>query len=711
MGEGPDIVTRPRLGWSAGRLLVPSAWQNRDPEWRHPLITLDQPGQVGPLARMGWSLDVQWPQPVVLEWCDLTAFGYQIFAGENIVATAWMAAAGVLVMDLPGDARAELRSDDHPVDRRPEVQELEMAESSACLLSRKEGARLRLVLATRAMDRDSLQALARQHLDDAPAEPWAESIQPFDTFWAEQSPSSEAAAFTLARAVDDLASALRPPSGVLSFGWMLGRTEEGEGQLTDDLYAQVRAWSMIHPPMACALVKTVLSAQKEDGAIPRIVRPDGFHDTQWAALPLLARSAWVAWQAEPNREFHDYVMPRLHRYLTWAVSYFDPEWRGLPVWRDAREAWIPETHNPLVASVDLPSMLASELDALHDLARAVPAGPSEQEAFHRYRASLGRTLSGFFWNKAATMFQDRFPAGDHVIRLTLGATLPLLDTTLPRDSLQPVAERLDYGGALRDPAGVREWSAWPDEPTPPPVREDHQLLVLDALLGAGERTVANRLRNDLATRHAAGPAQRLESSEAALRVVTLGKPVQPARPFAMISPILTWMDRHRMMVLGSTLVFMLLVLAGILATFMLKRSLTVQSAETTLGLARRLYQEENFDAARRLLTEVVESGRSFPGVYLNLGNSEFRLGDYEAAEMAYRHEIRQDPNAVNASMNLALTLLYQQRTREAIPLYQDVTNRFRLAAPQLAQQAALALRLLQEQPPRLTLLNEEGKKE
>jgi hypothetical protein len=606
-------VERPALAWRAGRLLVPAPWQNQESEWRFPLVTLEETGSVGPATESVWHACLRGGQTASFEGTDLTAHGFQLRLKDGTAITGWMAAAGVLVLDVPTGITLELVSEQGTVNRTDHVQELECDDGVVCALHHPEGRHgNRIVLAHRLADAPALRSLAERNWPSA-APLWAASHEPLEHFWSLQSPLLPARNLALARAVDDLLSGLRGASGVIPFTWSIGATEEGQGQPTDAIYSLVRAWSAIQPAIAADLVKSAFSAQREDGAVPRLVRPDGFHDEKWAPLPLLARSAWLAWQATPAPSFHDYVMPRLHRYLHWAISYYDPEWRGLPIWRDAREAWTPETYNPLVASADLPAMLAAELDAYRDLNRAVPSGLPADEELLRYRGSLGRTLAGFFWNPEITMFQDRFPSGNHVVRLTLSAVLPLLDTTIGRDALLPVAERLDRGGALRDSSGVREWSPWPDDPEAPPVREAHQLLVMDALEGAGARDVADGLRQDLAMRHAVEEPRALQPVEAALRVVTLGNPQLSQQPFAMISPVLTWLDHHRMAVMSWMLGLVVGLLGLIVISFMFKRTVTTQTAGTAMGLARRLYQEQRYADALHLMNEVHASGRTFPG--------------------------------------------------------------------------------------------------
>ena len=692
------MVTRPVLTWQAGRLLVPAPWQNQDAECRFPLRTLATPGQIGPFTTSAWYACLQGAGAITISATDLDAHGFQLQVNDTGTVAGWMAAAGVLVLDVPNGLTLELKCDEVTVTRNGRLQEIETDDGAVCIAQTMEGRGLnRIVLVHRMADPLLVRNLAEREWPSA-AQSWKASQQVLEPFWSVQSPSRPAHNLALAGAVDDLSAALRSPSGMIPFTWSFGPSDGGPGQPTDDLYGLVRAWSYLAPSIATDLVKSSLSAQSDDGAIPRVVRPDGFHDERWAPLPLLARSAWLAWQAAPDKSFHEFVLPRLQRYLTWAISYFDPEWRGLPIWRDAREAWIPETYNPLVASADLPSMLASELDAFRDLARAMPYGPPPDDELLRYRGSLGRTLAGFFWNPESTMFQDRFPAGQHVLRFTLSAALPMLDTTLGRDALLPVAERLAWGGSLRDPRGAREWSVWPEDTELPPVREAHQLLVLDALEGAGARDVATGLRQDLAMRFAAEAPRQLELTEAALRVIALGKPVLSGQPFAMTSPLLTWLDRHRMAVMSWAVGLVVGILTLVVISFMFKRTVTTQTAGTALGLARRLYQEQHYDQAYQLLNEVLASGRNFPGLQLNIGNAAFRLGRWDEAEAAYRTELKTNPNAVMAQLNLALTLLHQQRKQEACEQYQSVTNRYAKADPVMATRAATALRLLADHP-------------
>ncbi len=689
-------AVRPRLPWTGGQLLSPSPWQTLDDEWPTRLLTLPEPGSLTAPGDAAWTMNVIWKALPSHQAFDLTAHGYQVQGPGGPLATAWMPRNGMLVMDLPGEAKVSLQSSAYTVERNGDYEGLDTPETSVVLFSRRGSTGQRVILAHRMAEQPRLREMLAPWIEAPIGDLWKNDQEPYQTFWANQpAPPSSA----LARAVAVLAASLRAPSGVIPYWWMLGKTREGEGCLTNDIYAHVRAWSMVNPPVAAHLVKSILAAQDPSGAIPRIVRPDGFHDRQWAPLPLLARSAWLAWQAEPSREFHDFVMPRLHRYLTWTISYFDPDESGLPVWRDDREAWTPELYRHTSASADLPSLLIAELDALRDLSRVVASGGPSLDYLLGYRSRLNRNLSGFFWNPPACLFQDRASNGAHVDKITLAATLPLLDTSLPRDMLQPVSEFLQPGGPLRDPRGVREWSEGAAGSAPPLVREEHQLLILDALAESGAVAIAATLRRDLAAAFQTENLPTLDAVRAALRIAILGRSVQATPAFSLVSPLLTKLDRRRILVSVGLLVLFGALLLGLVGAYIVKRSFTLQATETSAGLARRHYLDGNFSEAKRIINEILDSGRTYPGLYLSLGNAEFRLNNLDAAAQAYHKELEQDGNTVAATLNLALTLVKGQRAEEAIPLYQEVTNRFSTANPAVAQQAALALRLLEQNLP------------
>lgn len=689
-------AVRPKLPWTGGRILAPSPWQNLDEAWQPRLLTLPEPGSLTTPGDAAWTMQVAWSAMPSRHAFDLTAHGYQLHGPAGPLATAWMPRNGILVMDLPVAATVSLQSSAYKVEKTGDYEGLDTPETSVVLFVRRGSTGQRVILAHRMAEQPRLRALMDPWIEEPIVDPWKNSDEPYRAFWASQ---PDPPSIALARAVDVLAATLRAPSGVIPNWWMLGRNNDGEGYLTADLYSHVRAWAMVNPPVAAHLVKSVLAAQDPSGAVPRIVRPDGFHDRQWAPIPLLARSAWLAWQAEPSREFHDFVMPRLHRYLTWMISYFDPDESGLPVWRDDREAWTPELYQHTIASADLPSLLIAELDALRDLSRVVASGGPSMEYLLGYRSRLNRNLSGFFWNRPACMFQDRYSDGAHVDKVTLAATLPLLDTSLPRDMLQPVSELLQPGGPLRDPRGVREWSEGAEGMSPPLVREEHQLLMLDALDESGAAAIAATLRQDLAATFLTESLPAMEAGRAALRIAVLGRSVQTTPTFSLVSPLLTKLDRRRILVSVGLLVLFGALLLGLIGAYIAKRSFTLQAIETSAGLARRHYLDGNFSEAKRIIGEILDSGRTYPGLYLGLGNAEFKMNQLEAAAEAYRKELEGDGNAVAATLNLALTLVHRQRADEAIPLYQEVTNRFRTANPSVAQQAALALRLLEENLP------------
>lgn len=637
-------------------------------------------------------LNVKREQPLQPRAIELTAHGFQILDSDGDELVAWVPMAGVLVMDFPSNAEVHLVSSKARIQTAADYTFIDSSDCSVLHFSQALKGRQRHILANRPADPQEIRRLIDPWVEESFIEQWRAVGAHFASFWNGQ---QVAASHALARAVDTMSMTLRAPTGSLSSFWVLGEAGDGTGLVANDLYTLTKAWVAICPPVAVQLIKAVMSAQQESGEIPRIIRPDGFHDFAWAPTPLLARSAWVVWQSQPDRSFHDYMLPRLQRYLTWAINYFDPDWTGLPAWRDAREAWIPEAYTPGVASPDVASFLISELDALRDLCKAVPSGGPSMTPLLQYRASLSRTISGHFWDKESAMFKSRRVNGEFMSRLVLSDALPLLDTSLPRDMLQTIADHFSPGGLLHDAAGLRDWNLIREGDAPGPVREEHQLILLDALEEVGLAEQANSLRELLAKRFEDENASPVESAAACLRLCILGGAGEIQKRSTLIPSFITSLDRRRLLVSSGVVALLMVALLGLVGSFMAKKLMTIQAAETSAGLARRNYQEGNFEGSRKILEEVLESGRIFPALFLQLGNAEFRLSRFDSAEAAYRKELEKDPNAVAATLNLALTLLKSGRVEESILLYQEVTNRFAVADPVLARRAAKALVLLE----------------
>lgn len=692
---------RPYLAWRPAWILGPAPEAKGEPSLqRDRFRTTATTGCFENEAHPGlWHLDIGAPADATFQ---LTAHGCRVAPPQD--ATIAAVESGLLIADLPAGFKPRLASEGYPLRSEGAATVIEIDDAWVVLHVERRGARLHVVLAHRAGPLDEALAWARRRAGDDAARALAEAHAPYEAFWLRQAGLAAADADLLAAAVDSLLTRLRPPVGVIAFPW--SASDVGyPAMATADVFPLVRAWSVLQPRTAAGLLKAILSAQREDGSLPAVLRPDGLHDATFEGWPMLAQAALLAWQAAPSRDFFDFVLPRLHRHLQWVIRHFDPEQSALPLWPDPQESFLPATHDERVATADLPAFLCAEIDALTELSAAVAVGGIPLHDLERYRLRLQETLTGFFWNESSRLFKDRQIEGPAIARETLSATVPLLVASLPEEFTQPVAERLTQADHFLTARGWQSWLPWPSDTEAPPILPAHQLLLFTALERHAPDAVPPRVREAMvAALRPDGDAMRPAAEEGAdqgqavhgacLAVVVLARRAAGLLEGTPISPLLLWLDRHRVPVFTTATLALVLLLGTVIAGSCSKKALTRQAMETTAGLARRYYAESRYDDSVNLLREIADSGRTFPGLYVAMGNAQFRAGRLDLAEKAYRDELARNPAHPAALQNLALTLLRSGRTNEAVAVWQQATNDLAIVAPDVAARARTALSLL-----------------
>lgn len=101
--------------------------------------------------------------------------------------------------------------------------------------------------------------------------------------------------------------------------------------------------------------------------------------------------------------------------------------------------------------------------------------------------------------------------------------------------------------------------------------------------------------------------------------------------------------------------FLMVLLAG-LATAAIAVANNQISAEELIATARQAYGEEDFEAARRHYSKLIDRGYRTAAVHYNLGNSYYRLGDIGNAVLNYRRAWYMTPGDHDINANLALAL-------------------------------------------------------
>ncbi len=534
-------------------------------------------------------------------------------------------------------------------------------------------------------------------------------------------PAAEKAALRLA-AETLLRRRLNSRTPSLSTRWCAADGSDGEWMDANDLGLLVSAWLPRDPKAAFELLQTAFAFQQPDGFIPRGVRPTGLITNRGAPWPQFAQILWSAWNRLSDPTPLAELWPRLHRYGGWLIQAYLARPDVPPRWRSEAEAFVPETWDSDLETVDLTVLLLAEMEALAQFAD-VTGHPKEAEVFRQQQDPLAAHLRATFWDSARGRYADRYAASGPVARATVSALLPLLWNGLDGERRMSILR--DYRAGRLPRAGERGiplWERWPEDEADAPVPLAQQFVLWRALAQAGaaaeaaflrdrliERIAADWRRN-LAFRDEAAPAASFaevaavppaaQSMLAAALVLCLLDAPEAARPRALESsrPV-QWVETHRRGFLVAALAGLLTILIALIWAGYRSRSIAPGTAETAVADALQdLRSGRPASAARRLEAVLQRLSAPPPQILYLLGNARYAAKDYAGAEAAYRGIPAQDLAGLRARYNISLCLYRQSRPREALESFSDFIALYGRQFPELARRARLAMILIQHHP-------------
>jgi tetratricopeptide (TPR) repeat protein len=483
----------------------------------------------------------------------------------------------------------------------------------------------------------------------------------------------------MARAVESLKAHLMPPNDAIPFRWSRDHDADA-GMNINQIYLLSAAWCLIDPQVAEDLVKSALSCQREDGLIPAHTQ-SGEKDIAW---PLLAQSARQVWNVTKNPAFAEYCLPRLERYLSRVLDYYDPRGTGIPRWRTAGEMLEPDLYHPDVAHVDLISLLTSEIEAYEQLALAVPSAQVHRSILAVEQTQFLSHLITLFWDRSKLVFKDRFATGAAVERTSYTHILPWLCESLPSIYRQ-AGWVASFTPSVSSNTGTAAYVLY--------------FLILECYRKASFGQELSVLRDKLLKtleplRQGTAP---LHPAAASLLLVAEKLPVHPQKNLIGPSKLAIKLDNHRPLFFGA--VALLIVILGVILFFTVfaKRQPPLQSMEAIVALARQNYAQGNYDEAIQIYSDLMKRSGSIMAVEMGLANAYFKKGQYQEAETHYRNLLQAKRAPPSALLNLAATLYRQGRREEAYECYKQFDEQYGRQYIELSARARLAMELLREQ--------------
>lgn len=678
----------PRLCWQGGEVLLPPWSGGNGPRVKPGWVLDERQGTILPFQTdADWG--VAW-RPARLVWA--TPHGVWESAVDVAAAPAFCAFCpepDVLWGESDLDHRPTLEGSRPPRIESELVQSIETDDLAVHLFFRKERGRCRFAVVRCRDQADDGTATWQRYADESPAIALHRALLPYAAFARRQATTQQEDFRRLEACVARMIRELR--TGIDPRRLFRVRLEEATPVARNwEIVELVRAWNEVRPDIARALLRTLIDAQAADGSLPSKFDENGIPSIEPLVRPGVAHAFRITWNTFTDRAWFDEMAPRIQQHVESLVQLLDPEQMGLPLWPHHEQSLIPRLFDRDIVSADLLALLAREITDLEDLAAAVAVRTLDLGTLPAYRDMLLARLREFLWVEETKSFSDRYKDGRPVIRRTISALVPLVCRELTREESQSLLYLLINREHLLSSSGLRSWAEWAGDTTEAPVDPAHQLLMLDTLLERGASAEYAVLRAALLSEL---PDTRMPASQALL-IALLAIPSHDRLSTHILSPALIWLNqRRRAIFAGLIAAFILFNLAVVLYSCR-RTTLTPQTVETTVGLARRLYREARYDEAEQLLSVILASASPHPSAWIEMGNVQYRLKRWPEAERWYRAQRGPPALQGQALHNLAVLLLEQNREAEAREIWQQLASDYAVSAPPIAARAQLALKYL-----------------
>ncbi len=506
-----------------------------------------------------------------------------------------------------------------------------------------------------------------------------------------------------------LYEALREPEGVLRSRWSES-DDPARAFSINELFPLTLAWCAQDVTVAQDLIREALNQMKPNGFVPAWVQPDGRHSEDAMAWPTLAMCAQRVMDHGDDPTLAAFLLPRLETYLAHALERF--ERHGGYAWKSPEEAFIPETFDEELGTVDLCTLLLCEIDAFLELTERHERTDLVPAFLHRHRNQVRSHLNDHLWHQDEGLFRDCYINGAPIKRTTLSGFLPLLWRNLDEARQQRTLKRLHHAAGNRHQKGIGLWEQWDSDPHPTRYPALHQAFLVEAVRTTKDEKVQRVLESGLseALSDAFTARQRIPDDLSAaqesdgkassprggaLVIMLLAPAVRHEEVAVEGSAFAQWLERHRLGLITVVVSLLVLVLGGVILSYQFKRGPTAVDMETKIGLAQMHYTGGRYSEAAALYEELIEAEPTSLRLHFLKANALYRDGRYAEAEEHYRMAADEDRPSPRILRNLAIALYRQDKFQEAATYFQQIIDEYSQRYPVLADQAATALEIIE----------------
>jgi glycogen debranching enzyme len=203
-------------------------------------------------------------------------------------------------------------------------------------------------------------------------------------------------------------------------------------------------------------IKAVLEYQLDDGFIPHIMEPDKHSNI--TQPPILAWSVWDVYRTIKDKEFLEYSLPKLKKFLDWIEKNRDKNNNGLFEWYNGDESGMDNSprfdSDKVFDAIDFSCFVVNDYNYIEKIATEI----GDREAASLYKSKkkiLVRNINEILWDSSRSFYYDKYFDGTFSDVKAVSSFLPLFAS---------VADKRKADLIISELKAVDLW--WTDQPLP-----------------------------------------------------------------------------------------------------------------------------------------------------------------------------------------------------------------------------------------------------
>ena len=224
----------------------------------------------------------------------------------------------------------------------------------------------------------------------------------------------------------------------------------------DDFLIITRLFSITDVKKAKLLLKLIFSFQKSDGSLPNKIKHNNSHIYHYAPKPYISYISKIILNDYDN-DLAIYIIPKLRKYISWMVNYFDPQKKGIYFWRNKNEALFYENWKENEISADLFFLLLSELESLKFIQDKYDYIVNDNYELDKDIKKIINNIEIFFWDKKKRTYSNKIIGNVQNESSTELFYLPLLCENINYEGKEIILEKLRIKNYISKYIDLNDW--------------------------------------------------------------------------------------------------------------------------------------------------------------------------------------------------------------------------------------------------------------